>query len=149
MHDGTNLLWFLGKAHEVFSYGLIAAIACVATGLTDLSSLIACALKPAGVPSYFLFYLFWSSAGFIPVALVCAFGTKYADDGEGLLFTSDNIVIIMFGHIVEDVLGIVGTPFWFLKDVFTRDWDFWKIVDYVFYLLLVVFIVVGVVLLAV
>ena len=84
--------------------------------------------------------------GFIPVAVICAFGTKYADNGEGLLFTSDNIVIIMFGHLVEDALGIMGTPFWFLKDVFTHDWDTWKVVDYVFYLLLIAFIVLGVLL---
>ena len=136
----------LGKVHEVFSYGLFAAIACVVTGLTDIPSLISCSLAPSGVPNYFQFYLFWASVGFIPVAVICAFGTKYADNGEGLLFTSDNIVIIMFGHLVEDALGIMGTPFWFLKDVFTHDWDTWKVVDYVFYLLLIAFIVLGVLL---
>lgn len=149
MRDNSNLIWALGKIHEVFSYGLIATIVCLATGLTTTSEIMSHALQPVGIPSYYLFFLFWAVVGFFPVCIICAFGTKYGDGGEGLLFTSDSIVIIIFGHFFEDLLGIVGTPFWFLKDFFTNNWDFWKVADYVIYLLLVTFIVSGVVLLAI
>ncbi|HIY84051.1 MAG TPA: hypothetical protein H9823_09440 [Candidatus Rubneribacter avistercoris] len=148
MDEDVNLLWFLAKLHEVFSYGLVAAVACVAIGLTDVGSLISHAFLPGGVPGYFLFYLFWATVGFVPVSVVCAFATKYADDGDGLLFKSDSIVIIMLGHLVEDVFGIVGTPFWFLKDLFTHRLGGWKTIDYVFYLALVIFIAVGIIVLA-
>lgn len=147
--DDTNLLWFLGKIHEIVFYGLVAAILCVATSLTTVSAITECALRPTGISNFFLSYLFWCSVGFIPASIICAFGTKYADGGEGLLFQSSSIVIIMFGHLFEDLLGMVGTPFWFLKDLFAHDWNVWKIVDYLFYLVLVSFIAVGVFSLAV
>ena len=149
MRDDSNLLWALEKIHEVFSYGLVATIACLAIGLTTVPEVLSHAMQPAGVPAYYLFFLFWTTIGFIPISIVCAFGTKYADNGEGLLFTSESIVIIMFGHLFEDLLGIIGSPFWFLKDLFTHNWDSWKIADYVIYLLLVAFFVSGAVLLAI
>lgn len=145
MRDDVSLLWILGKIHEVFSYGLVVAMVCLATGTVSWAGLASCALHPNGAPAYFLFYLFWSSVGFIPISVVCAFATKYADSGKGLLFTSDSIVIIMFGHLFEDLLGFVASPFWFLRDIFTHDINFWKVVDYIIYFALVIFIVVGVV----
>lgn len=144
MDDDVNLAWILGKAHEVFLYGLITAIAAIVCGVVDFNALIGSALNPAGVPSYFLFYLFWSLVGFIPVSVICAFSTKYIDEGEGLLFSSSSIVIIMFGHLFEDLLGIVGTPFWFLRDLFTHELSGWKAVDYAFYLVLIIFIMTGI-----
>lgn len=144
MEDDVNLAWFLGKAHEVFSYGLITAIVVIASGIIDFDTLISSALNPAGVPNYFLFYLFWSLIGFIPVSVICAFSTKYIDGGEGLLFSSSSIVIIMFGHLFEDLLGIVGTPFWFLRDLFTHGLSGWKAADYIIYLVLIIFIATGI-----
>lgn len=148
MDNDVNLLWFLGKIHEVFLYGLISAIACIFTGLIGFDDLLSHAILPTGVPDYFLFYLFWSIAGFIPISVICAFATKYADNGEGLLFQSSSIVIIMFGHLFEDLLGLIGTPFWFLRDLFTHELGGWKTIDYIFYLILVIFIASGVIQLA-
>lgn len=148
MDNDVNLTWFLGKVHEVFSYGLVAVIACLASGIVGFDALVGSALNPAGSPNYFLFYLFWSLIGFIPVSVICAFSTKYIDKGEGLLFSSNSIVIIMFGHLFEDLLGIVGTPFWFLRDLFTHRLGGWKTVDYLIYLALIVFIATGVLQLA-
>ena len=149
MRDNSNLLWALGKVHEVFSYGLVATITCLIAGLTTITEILSYALQPAGVPAYFLFYLFWATFGFIPISVICAFATKYGDGGEGLLFTSDSIVIIMFGHFFEDLLGMVGSPFWFLKDLFTNNWDSWKIADYFIYLLLIALIASGIVFLVI
>lgn len=149
MRGNSNILWTLGKIHEVFSYGLVATIACLTTRRTTATEIFSFALQPAGVPEYFLFYLFWTTFGLIPISVFCAFATKYGDGGEGLLFTSDSIVIIMFGHLFEDLLGIVGSPLWFLKDLFTHNWDSWKVLDYLIYLLLIAFIASGIVLLAI
>lgn len=149
MRDNLNLVWVLGKVHEVFSYGLIATIVCLVADLTSVPEIVSHAFQPVGIPAYYLFYLFWTTVGFFPISVVCAFGTKFGDGGNGLLFTSESIVIIMFGHFFEDLSGLVGTPFWFLRDFFTHSWDMWKIVDYVIYLLLAVFIVGGMALLAV
>ncbi|MFD0702896.1 hypothetical protein DMP06_06320 [Slackia equolifaciens] len=145
MKEDVNLLWFLGKLHEVFSYGFIAAIACLAIGITNTESLLSSAFQPTGIPGFFLFYLFWTLVGFIPISIICAFATKYADGGQGLLFQSDSIVIIMFGHFFEDICGIIATPFWFLKDLFTHELGGWKTVDYIIYLLIVVFVAIGII----
>lgn len=79
----------------------------------------------------------------IPIAIIGAFAIKYVDDGEGLLFDSESIVVIIFGHIAEELLGLVLSPFWFLKDLFTDDLDGIKIFDYVTYLIELIFIAVG------
>ena len=68
---------------------------------------------------------------YLIIAIIGAFSTKYADEGEGLSFFSDNIIVIMFAHIAEELLGIICTPFWFLRDLFTKELTFIKLVDYV------------------
>lgn len=83
MDNDVNLTWFLGKVHEVFSYGLVAVIACLAFGFVGFDTLIDSAFNPVGMPNYFLFYLFWSLVGFIPVSVICAFSTKYIDGAKG------------------------------------------------------------------
>ena len=144
MDKDIGFLWFLGKLHEVFSYGLISAVVCLCFGLVDFPSLASCAFAPVGIPNYFGFYMFWTLVGFLPISVVCAFATKYADNGDGLLFHSDSIVIIMFGHLFEDILGLFGTPFWFLKDLFSHSLGGWKTADYAFYLVLILFDVSGI-----
>lgn len=89
-------------------------------------------------------YMFWGAMLFIPFAIIEAFATKYGDYGEGLTFDSDNIVVIIFAHIAEELLGIILTPFWFLKDLFSNNLDDgWKIFDYVTYAIEIVLIIIG------
>ena len=104
---------FIGKLHEIAFYALITVFGCTIKGA-----------MPANV-------LTWAAIIYIVIAIIGAFATKYADDGEGLSFISDNIIVIMFAHIAEELLGIICTPFWFLKDVFSKDLTFWKLIDYV------------------
>lgn len=54
----------------------------------------------------------------------------------------------MFGHLFEDLYGIVGTPFWFLRDLFTHRLGGWKTLDYLIYLILIIFIAIGILQLA-
>lgn len=85
--------------------------------------------------------MFRASVLFIPIAVIGCFATKYSDDGEGLTFISDNLFVIFFAHISEDILGLIFTPFWFLKELFTNDLDDgWKIFDYTSYLIEMIFI---------
>ena len=90
-------------------------------------------------------FLFWASALFIPIAIIGAFATKYCDNGEGLTFNSNNILVIAFSHIAEEILGLLLTPFWFLKDLFTKNFNMWKIIDYTTYAIELVFIAIGVI----
>jgi hypothetical protein len=80
---------------------------------------------------------------FIPIAIIGAFATKYGDGGEGLTFGSDNIVVIVFAHIGEELLGLFLTPFWFLKDLFTKNFNGWKIFDYMTYAIEIIIIIIG------
>ena len=60
-------------------------------------------------------------------------------------YTSHNIVVIIFAHIAEEILGIVLTPFWFLRDIFTHNMDDdWKIWDYITYAIEWIVIFIGV-----
>ncbi|MBQ7921772.1 MAG: hypothetical protein IJ325_04230 [Clostridia bacterium] len=134
----------IGKIHEISLYGLISAIICLANRLVSFDSLWNSAFDVTSFSTFFEAYLFWASVLFLPIAVIGAFATKYVDDGEGLLFKSDNIVVIIFAHIAEELLGIILTPFWFLKDIFTQDFDdVWKIIDYITYAIEVLFIFIG------
>lgn len=134
----------IGKIHEVSFYGLFASIIGLITRLVSLESLVHSAFEVNSFVSFFEAYLFWASALFIPIAIICAFSTKYVDDGEGLLFKSDNIVVIAFAHIAEECLGLILSPFWFLKDLFTNNLDdSWKVIDYITYFIEIAFIIVG------
>lgn len=138
---------FIGKLHEISLYGLIANIVNLSLGKVSFSSLLNFAFHPSGLSGIFQFYIFWATILFIPIAIIGAFATKYSDDGEGLTFNSDNIVVIIFAHIAEEVLGLFLTPFWFLKDLFTKNFDGWKIFDYATYVIELIFIFIGCVLL--
>ena len=93
---------------------------------------------------YFNATLFWALVLFIPIATIGAIATKYRDYGEGLTFFSSNIVVIIFAHIGEELLGLVATPYWFVRDVFIKNLDEpVRIVDYILYLSEIIFIIIG------
>lgn len=80
-----------------------------------------------------------------PIAVIGAFATKYGDGGEGLSFKSDNLFVIFFAHIAEEILGLFLTPFWFLIDVFRKRLDdVGKAVDYITYAIELIFFAVGI-----
>ena len=135
---------FIGKLHEIVFYGLITNIVCIFRGKVNIQELWDAAFQIDGFHTCFLSYLFWSSVLFIPIAIICAFATKYSDNGEGLTFNSNNIIVILFAHIAEEILGLLLTPFWFLKDLFTKSFSTWKIVDYGTYLAELIFIAYGI-----
>lgn len=136
---------FVGKFHEISMYGLLTNIICLIFDKYSFQHLCDAAFSPDGFSMLFMCYLFWSSVLYIPIAIIGGFVTKYYDDGEGLTFDSDNIVVIIFAHIAEELLGLILTPFWFLKDLLTDDLDGWKIFDYATYLLELIFIAIGLV----
>jgi hypothetical protein len=133
----------IGKLHEISLYGLISAIIALANGKITFETLKHAAFHPESFINAFVCYLFWASVLFIPIAIIGAFSTKYADGGEGLTFGSDNIVVIIFSHIAEELLGLIMTPFWFLKDVFTRSFNGAKVIDYALYTVELIFIAIG------
>lgn len=135
----------IGKFHELSLYGLITTIVCLFTGKTSLSTLWEAATHPDSFVMFFNCFLFWASVLFIPIAIIGAFATKYGDGGEGLTFKSDNLAVIAFAHIAEELLGLLLTPFWFLKDLFTKNLDDgWKIFDYITYAIELLFIFISV-----
>lgn len=135
----------IGKLHELSLYGLITTIVCLFTGKTSLAILWESATHPDSFVMFFYCYLFWASVLFIPIAVIGAFATKYGDGGKGLTFKSDNLAVIAFAHIAEELLGLLLTPFWFLKDLFTKNLDDgWKIFDYVTYAIELIFIFISV-----
>lgn len=115
---------------------------------TSFSELWAAKLQVTSFLTFFLVFLFWVCALYIPIAIIGAFATKYGDGGEGLLFKSDNIVVIIFAHIAEEILGLFLTPFWFLVDFFKKRLDDGgKVIDYITYVVELIFIAVGVIVL--
>lgn len=134
----------IGKFHELSFYALITTIVCLFTGKTSFAILLEAATHPNSFVMFFNCYLFWASVLFFPIAIIGAFSTKYVDGGEGLTFNSDNLAVIAFAHIAEELLGLILTPFWFLKDLFTKNFDGWKIFDYVTYALELAFIIISV-----
>ena len=134
----------IGKLHEISLYGLIANIICLICGKVTLITLWEAAFHPNSFVGVFQCYLFWASVLFIPIAIIGAVATKYRDYGEGLTFFSSNIVIIIFAHIGEELLGLVSTPYWFVRDVFIKNLDEpVRIVDYILYLIEIIFIIIG------
>lgn len=134
----------IGTFHEISMYGLIANIVCLVTGKVGFQELWYSALHPAGFIGIFLCYLFWASVLYIPIAIIGAFSTKYHDHGEGLTFFSNNILVIILAHIGEEIIGLIASPFWFLKDLYTGQLlDKWKVIDYIVYLILIIFIALG------
>jgi len=133
----------LGKLHEFSFYGLLSAIISILTKITSFEQMKKCAFQVHSFRDFFLAYLFWSSILFIPIAIVGAFSTKYGDFGEGLQFKSNNIIVIIFAHIAEELLGLFLTPFWFLKDIFSNDLTVSKAIDYILYFAEIVFIILG------
>lgn len=135
----------LGKLHEISLYGLVTNIICLCTGRTNFSTLFEAAFHPGGFAMFFQAYLFWASVLFIPLAIIGAFATRFSDGGVGLTFYSDNLFVIAFAHIAEDLLGLFLTPFWFLKDLFMKNLDDrWKMFDYVTYVVELFFVLIGV-----
>lgn len=134
----------IGKFHEISLYGLITTITCLFTGRTSFSALWNAATNVDSFSTFFNAFMFWASALYIPIAIIGAFATKYGDNGEGLTFNSDNLAVIAFAHIAEELLGLILTPFWFLKDLFTRNFDGWKILDYITYAIELLFLFIGV-----
>ena len=136
----------IGKLHEISFYGLITTIFCIFTNVVTFSDLWEAKLNVINFTTFFLAFLFWACVLYIPIAIVGSFATKYGDNGEGLLFKSDNILVIMFAHIAEEILGLLLTPFWFLIDVFKhRLDDDGKAIDYVTYLVELIFIGIGII----
>ena len=133
----------LGKLHEFSFYGLLSAIISILTKITSFEQMKKCAFQVHSFRDFFLVYLFWSSILFIPIAIVGAFSTKYGDFGEGLQFKSNNILVIIFAHIAEELIGLFLTPFWFLKDIFSKDLTVSKAIDYILYFAEIVFIILG------
>lgn len=138
----------LGKFHEVSFYSLISAIICLCTQKTTFSELWDAKLNVTSFSTFFLSFLFWACVLYLPIAIIGAFATKYGDDGEGLYFKSDNLFVIFFAHIAEEILGLFLTPFWFLIDLFrNRLDDEGKAVDYITYAIELVFFGIGILIL--
>ena len=133
----------LGKIHEFFFYGLLSAIIGLISEITCIEEMKKCAFQVHSFRDFFLAYLFWASVLFIPIAIIGAFATKYGDYGEGLQFQSKNIIVIIFAHIAEEILGLFLTPFWFLRDLFCKELTVPKIIDYILYFIELVFIMFG------
>ena len=135
----------LGKFHEISFYSLISTIVCLCTGKTTFSALWDAKLNVTSFSTFFLAFLFWACVLFILIAIIGAFATKYGDGGEGLSFKSDNIIVIIFAHIAEEILGLFLTPFWFLVDLFKKRLDDdGKAVDYITYVVELIFFAVGI-----
>ena len=133
----------MGKIHEISFYGLCTTVACLRMGYVTIGQLWFVAFHPEGFLDIFLCYLFWASVLFIPIAIIGAFSTKYEDDGMGLSFASDNILVIIFAHIAEEILGLFLTPVWFLVDFFSKRLTEEKSLDYILYLAELIFIGAG------
>lgn len=135
----------LGKFHEISFYSLISTIICLCIGKTTFAALWDAKLHVISFSTFFLAFLFWACVLFIPIAIIGAFATKYGDGGEGLSFHSDNIAVIIFAHIAEEILGLFLTPFWFLVDLFKKRLDDdGKAADYITYVIELIFFAIGI-----
>ena len=77
----------------------------------------------------------------MPVAIIVAIRTKQNDDG--LTFTSNHVFVIIFAHIAEEILGLLLTPFWALRYTINKDWEFYRALDTILYLIEVLLILGG------
>lgn len=137
----------LGKFHEISFYSLISTIICLCTDKTSITTMWKAKLNVTNFSTFFLAFLFWACILYIPIAIIGAFATKYRDGGEGLSFKSDNLLVIFFAHIAEEILGLLLTPFWFLIDLFRKRLDDGKAIDYITYVVELIFFAVGILLL--
>ncbi|MBP3271288.1 MAG: hypothetical protein J6M17_03555 [Ruminococcus sp.] len=131
---------FIGKLHEISLYGFISAIVCVIKKKITFVQLWNARFHFSSFLGFFRSYLFWASVLFIPISIIGAIATRFCDDGEGLTFDSKNIVVIMFAHIAEDILGLVLTPIWFIRDLVKGDLEDTKAVDYFLWLIEIIYI---------
>lgn len=113
----------IGTLHQFSFYGLISTVIALAFNKTSIASLRYAATHSKSFQEFFLCYLFWATVLFIPISIIGAFSTKYKDSGEGLSFFSTNILVIAFSHIAEELLGLVCTPFWLLRDILLKTWN--------------------------
>lgn len=135
---------FLDKIHEIAFYGVMSLIICLTNGSVTVENLILSCFNIRDFITFFQAYMSWSFVLFLPISISNAFSTKYKYDGAGIGFFSDKILIIMFANIGREILGLILTPFWFLKDLFTKNLDNgWKVFDYFTYLLEILFVVFG------
>jgi hypothetical protein len=134
---------FLGKLHEISLYGLLTTIICLLLKITSFEVLLQSSICVNSFVSLYNSILFWCSILFIPIAVICAFSTRYTDDGDGLTFKSDNLLVIAFAHIAEEILGLFLSPFWFLKDLFSGGLTTWKSIDYTLYAVELLFFIIG------
>lgn len=134
----------LGKIHEVSFYSVLSSIVCLCMGKTTFSTLWDAKFNITSISTFYLVFLFWGSVLFIPIAIIAAFATKYGDEGEGLSFKSNNLFVIIFAHVAEEILGLFLTPFWFLVDFFRkRLGNKGKAIDYITYLIELIFFIGG------
>ncbi len=134
---------FIGTLHEISFYGLLANIICLVNSLITKEQLLYSATHVSSFQQFFVSYLFWATVLFIPIAIIGAIATKIGDDGMGLTFHSNNLLVIIFAHIGEELIGLVATPFWFIIDLFRKFRKEEKILDYIVYFVLIVFILYG------
>lgn len=132
---------FWGKIHEISFYGLLTAIINLILKKLSFKYLFASALHPNGVSGVFVSFLFWASILFIPISIIGAVITKFADDGEGLTFQSDKILVIMFAHIAEELLGLFVTPIWVIKYLVEKDYEGWKTFDFITYFIEIIILI--------
>lgn len=136
----------IGKLHEISFYGLIASIVCLTRKVVTFEELKYAGFHVYSFISFFEAFLFWAMVLFLPIAIIGAFSTKYGDSGVGLTFGSNNILVIMFAHIAEEILGLFLTPFWFLGDLFSNNLgESEKSFDYLLYLFEIVFVAIGII----
>jgi len=134
---------FIGTLHEISFYGLLASGFGLVNGNFTVDMLKYAAFHPQSFPLFFMCYLFWASVLFLPIAIIGAISTKHKDCGEGLTFDSDNVVVIFFAHIGEELLGLFLSPFWLIVDLIRRRLTEEKVADYIVYFLLIAFIYIG------
>lgn len=145
---GLYNMSILGKFHEISFYAFLSTIICLCTGRVTFADFWEVKLNVTSFSTFFLAFLFWASILFVPVAIIGAFSTKYGDGGEGLTFKSDNLFVIFFAHIAEEILGLFLTPFWFLIDLFKKRLDDdGKVFDYITYVIELMFFGIGILIL--
>lgn len=130
----------IGKLHEISLYGLICAIVCLIEKKVTTAILWNAKFEFATFNDFFFTYMFWASVAFIPIAIIGGICTRVFDDGEGLTFGSDNVFVIVFAHIAEDILGLILTPIWFIKDLVTGELEGFKVIDYILWVIEIAYI---------
>lgn len=92
-------------------YGLISTIMCIASGKASFGLLCDAAIHSDSFLGIFKCCLFRATILFISIALLGAIATKHYDGGEGLNLHSNHILVIVFAHIAEELMGVFLTLF--------------------------------------